>query len=109
MSQKSCLQSHDGAQKSLEPKLSFVGPHFLMDKTWKRLIPLSLSMKRPKKIQKNGVKWPFLTVLIHLCTPPTLSSFLSDVSSILCLFSRHAKVINDHLKMQEEEKTALEK
>ena len=48
MSQKSCLRSYDGAQKSLEPKLSFMGPHFLMDKTWKRLIPLSLSKKQPK-------------------------------------------------------------
>ena len=26
-----------------------------------------------KKIQKNGVKWPFSAVFIHLCTRPSLS------------------------------------
>ena len=36
-------------------KLSFVGPHFLMDKTWKRLIPLSLSKKQPKTISRDGL------------------------------------------------------
>ena len=33
----------------LEPKSSFVGPYFLIDKTWKCLIPLSLKEKTQKQ------------------------------------------------------------
>ena len=54
-SQTSYQQNAAGDQES-EPKLSAVGSNFPNNKTWKHLISLSLSEKRPKSkfLAKSG-------------------------------------------------------
>ena len=50
LSQKSDFQNASEAQKS-QPKLSAAAPNVPMNMTWARLIMLSLSEKRPKRIE----------------------------------------------------------